>query len=252
VKRQKLSVYVLTYNEEVKIRDCLESVTWADEIIILDSFSTDGTVEICRKYTDKIFQHKFAGFGNLRNTAIGYTQHDWVLSVDADERVTGELRDEILDLLNSEPEADAYFVPRINYFLGHRVRHCGWYPDYRQPQLFNKRKMKYNDQLVHEGFTLSGKASYLKEHVIQYPFLNLGQFFRKMENYSSLRSEDMFRAGKRFHLLQMFTHPLAMFFRIFVLKRGFLDGRIGLIIATLYGYYTLIKYLKLWELGEKK
>lgn len=250
--RKKISAYIITFNEEAKIRDCLESVKWADEIVVLDSFSTDKTVEICREYTDKIIQHEFAGFGNLRNIAVKHTSHDWILSVDADERVTGELRDEILEKLKNGPDADAYFVPRINYFLGHRVRYCGWYPDYRQPQFFHKEKMQYSDQLVHEGFVLKGgMLSYLKGHIIQYPFLNLDQFFRKMERYSTLRAEDMFREGRRFKIHQIITHPLSMFVKIYILKRGFLDGKVGLIISMLYAYYTFIKYIKLWEKYEK-
>lgn len=248
---EKLSAYIITYNEEERIRDCLESVKWADEIVVLDSFSADRTVEICREYTDKIYQHRFAGFGDLRNTAISHTSNNWILSVDADERVTEELREEISEKLKTGPAADAYFVPRINYFLGHRVKHCGWYPDYRQPQFFHKDRMKYTDQLVHEGFILSGRVSYLKGHVIQHPFLNLDHFFRKMERYSTLRAEDMFRKGKRFKIHNMFTSPLSMFFKMYVLKCGFLDGRVGLILSVLYAYYTLIKYLKLWEKCEK-
>ncbi len=252
MNRKKISVYIITYNEETKIRDCLESVKWADEIVVLDSFSTDKTVEICREYTEKIIQHEFVGFGQLRNIAVSHTSCDWVLSVDADERVTDELRDEILDKLKTEPDANAYFVPRINYFLGYRVRHCGWYPDYRQPQFFHRDRMKYNDQLVHEGFISTGKVSYLKGHVLQYPFLNLDQFFRKMERYSSLRAEDMFREGRRFKMHHLITHPLSMFIKMFILKRGFLDRKIGFIISMLYAYYTLIKYLKLWEKSEKE
>ena len=248
---EKLSAYIITYNEEERIRDCLESVKWADEIVVLDSFSTDRTVEICREYTDKIYQHRFAGFGDLRNTAISHTSNNWILSVDADERVTEELREEISEKLKTGPAADAYFVPRINYFLGHRIKHCGWYPDYRQPQFFHKDRMKYTDQLVHEGFILSGKVSYLHGHVLQYPFLSLEQFFRKMDRYSSLRAEDMFREGRRFNIHHLITHPLSMFIKMFILKRGFLDGKVGFIISTLYAYYTFIKYIKLWEKSEQ-
>lgn len=251
MNRKKISVYIITYNEEAKIRECLESVKWADEIVVLDSFSTDKTVEICREYTDKVIQHEFAGFGKSRNVAVQHTSYDWVLSVDADERVTRELRDEILEKLKTEPDADAYFVPRINFFLGHRVRHCGWYPDYRQLQFFHKDRVKYSDQLVHEGFILSGNASYLHGHILHYPFMNLDQFFRKMDLYSSLRAEEMFRQNKRFKIYHLFFNPLSMFIKIFILKRGFLDGTVGLMISVLYAYYTLVKYAKLWEKIEK-
>ncbi|MDI6641871.1 MAG: glycosyltransferase family 2 protein, partial [Elusimicrobiota bacterium] len=148
-------MYVLTYNEERKIRACLESVKWADEIVIIDSYSTDKTLDICKEYTDKIFQKEFTGFGNLRNFALEHITYNWVLSVDSDERVTEELKQEILERLTTEPSADVYFIPRKSHFLTYWVRHCGWYPDYRQPQFFNKTKMKYKEtDLVHETFVL--------------------------------------------------------------------------------------------------
>jgi len=242
----KLSVYVMTFNEKEKIKDCLESVKWADEIVILDSFSTDGTLDLARRYTDKIIQKEFIGFGKLRNIALENCSNEWVLSVDADERVTEELKDEILKKLKDRPVADAFFIPRKSHFLNFRVRHCGWYPDYRQPQFFNKNKMRYKEQLVHETYELNGKVGYLKGHILQFPFLNLDQYFKKMDRYSSLRAEEMFKEGKKFRIFQLIANPLAMFFRMFFLKLGFLDGKVGLILCSLYGYYTMMKYIKLW------
>jgi len=245
--RLKVSAYVMTFNEKDKITDCLESIKWADEIVVLDSFSTDGTVEICKKYTNKIIQKKFEGFGKLRNAALDSCSNDWVLSIDADERCTEELKNEVLGLLEKGPGADAYYVPRKSHFLGVWVRHCGWYPDYRQPQLFNRKKMKYTEQLVHETFVLDGKLSYLKGHALQFPFLNLDQYLRKMERYSGLRAEEMHKAGKKFRISNVVVNPAAMFFRMYVAKLGFLDGKTGLILSFLYAYYTMLKYVKLWE-----
>jgi len=250
MERQKVSVYVMTFNEEANIRDCLESVKWADEIVVMDSFSTDRTVEICRRFTDRIVQEKFAGFGALRNNAVAHCTHDWILSVDADERVTRELKEEVLRKLAKGPDADAYYVPRKSHFLGSWVRHCGWYPDYRQPQFFRKHKLKYREQLVHESFDLDGRIGYLNEHVLQYPFLNLAQFLKKMDRYSSLRAEEMAKDGKNFHVVQAVARPAAMFCRMYVQKLGFLDGKIGFILSLLYGYYTMIKYIKLWEMRQ--
>lgn len=244
----KLSIYVMTFNNKDKIQDCLESVKWADEIVVMDSFSTDGTVEICRQYTNRIIQEKFTGFGALRNKAVAACSYDWILSIDSDERCTEELKKEVLALLKQGPSCDAYHVPRKTYFLDTWVRHCGWYPDYRQPQFFNKQRMRYKDQLVHEGYELTGTLCYLKEHAIQYPFLNLEQFLAKMDRYSSLRAQEMFKEGKRFSIINIIINPFAMFFRMYVVKRGFLDGTIGLMLSLLYGYYyTMIKYVKLWE-----
>jgi glycosyltransferase involved in cell wall biosynthesis len=244
---QKLSVYIICYNNEDKIKDCLESVKWAEDIVVLDSFSTDKTVEICRQYTDRIYQEKFNGFGKLRNAALSYTKYDWILSVDTDERVTEDLKNEIFTLLDKGPGADAYYVPRKTFFLDKWIKHCGWYPDYRQPQFFNKNKMKYKDQLVHESYELDGKVGYMKEHVIQYPFFSLDQYLVKMDRYSSLRAKEMHEKGIKFNIFNLIVNPLAMFFRMYVQKAGFMDGKEGFMLSLLYSYYTMIKYIKLWE-----
>lgn len=251
--RLKLSVFIMTFNEKAKIKDCLESVKWADEIVVMDSFSTDGTVEMCREYGAKIVQEKFIGFGKLRNLALDNCSNDWILSVDADERVTDELKAEVLGLLASGPKADAYYVPRYSHFLTFRVRHCGWYPDYRQPQFFNRKKMRYTEQLVHETYELNGTIGYLKGHCLQYPFFTLEQFLKKMDRYSTLRAEEMHAAGKKFSVINLIVNPAAMFFRMYVMKLGFLDGIVGLLLSFLYGYYyTMVKYVKLWEKNLQK
>ncbi len=254
MNRKKISAYIITFNEEKKIRDCLESVKWADEIVVIDSFSTDETLEICKSYTDKIFQKKFEGFGNLRNFALECVSNDWVLSVDSDERATEEIKNEILALLAKVLDVDVYFVPRKNYFFNKCIKHSGWYPDYRQPQFFNKNKMKYRESdLVHETFELkdNGKVGYLKAHVLQYPFLSLDEFLRKMDRYSTLKAKQMHNEKKRFRFYQLITHPIGCFLRMYIFKLGFLDGKQGLLLAMLYTYYTLIKYAKFWEITVK-
>ena len=182
---QPLSVFIITQNNESHIRDCLESIKWVDEIVVVDSFSSDRTVEICREYTDKIFQHKLEGFGFQRNLALGYTTSEWTLSLDVDERVTKELKEEIRETLKNNPDVDGYFIPRRSHFLGQEIRHCGLYPDYRQVQLFRKDKMEYEDRRVHEGYVLSGKTARLKEHILHYSFRTVEEFVRKMNLYSS-------------------------------------------------------------------
>jgi glycosyltransferase involved in cell wall biosynthesis len=244
----KLSAYVLTFNEEGKIREALESLKWVDEIVVLDSHSTDGTERICREYTDKFYQCDFSGFGRLRNRALELVTHDWVLSLDADERVTDELREEIREKLANGPDCDAYFVPRKNLFLGRWILHCGWYPDYRQPQFFNKHRLRYRDELVHEGFESTGTIGYLHGHALQYPFRDLGEYLRKMSRYSTLMAKQMAAGGRRFHAHQLITHPIFTFFKMYGLRQGFRDGMPGLILSLLYAYYTFVKYAKLWEL----
>lgn len=246
----KVSAVVIAYNDEPNMRGCLETLRWADEIVVVDSHSTDGTEKISLEFTDKVFQHDFHGFGALRNEAVARATYDWVFSLDTDERATPEIRDEIRQLLKRGPEADAYLVPRINYFLGRRIKHSGWYPDYRQPQLFRKDRMRYREDLVHEGFEVDGKIGYLSAHVFQYPFRDLDHYLEKMDRYSDLMASRLVQQGRRFHVHQLATHPLFTFFKMYVLRAGFLDGMPGLILAGLYGYYTFIKYAKFWELSR--
>lgn len=249
---KKVSAVVIAYNDEPNMRACLESLVWADELIVVDSHSTDATAQISREFTDQVYQHDFAGFGKLRNEAIAHATHDWVFSLDTDERATPEIRDEIRKTLEQGPQADAYFVPRRNYFLGRRIRRCGWYPDYRQPQLFHKGRMRYTEDLVHETFELSGKIGYLKEHVDQYPFRNIDQYLMKMDRYSTLMVEEMVKRKDQFYWHQLITHPAFTFFKMFILRRGFLDRKPGLILSGLYAYYTFVKYAKLWEIMRKQ
>jgi len=243
----KLSAVVIAYNDEPNIRACLESVTWADELIVVDSHSTDATATISREFTDKVYQHEFQGFGKLRNEAVAHASYEWVLSLDTDERVTPALRDEIRTVLARGPEADAYFVPRQNFFLGRWIRHGGWYPDYRQPQLFRKSRLRYRDDVVHESFDLNGRIGYLKEPVFQYPFRDVEHYLAKMDRYTELMADRMAGQGRRFRVHQLVTHPCFTFAKMYIGRAGLLDGVPGLILSGLYAYYTFIKYAKLWE-----
>lgn len=243
----KISVVVIGYNDEANIRACLDSVRWADEIIFVDSFSTDATATIAMEFTDKVFQHKFEGFGKLRNDAVAHAANDWIFSLDTDERATPEIREEIYKLLAHNPEAPAYFVPRQNFFFGRWIKHCGWYPDYRQPQLFNRHRMRYREEAVHEGFEADAPVGYLKEHVTQIPFRNIKQFLGKMDRYSDLMAQRLVEKKRKFHAHQLITHPTFTFVKMYFLRRGFLDGLQGFILSGLYAYYTFIKYVRLWE-----
>jgi glycosyltransferase involved in cell wall biosynthesis len=248
----KLSVYVIAYNDEPNMRACLESAAWADELIVIDSHSTDATEQISREFTDRVFQHDFHGFGRLRNDAVAHASHDWVFSLDTDERITPELRREIEELLRRGPQAEAYFVPRKNYFLGRWIRQAGWYPNYRQPQLFRKDRMRYRDELVHEGFEVDGVVGHLKEHVIQYPFRDIDQYVTKMDRYADLMARRMADEGKQFRTHDLISHPVYTFLKMYGLQRGFRGGMPGLILATLYAYYTFVKYARLWELQRQR
>jgi glycosyltransferase involved in cell wall biosynthesis len=248
----KVSVYVIAYSDEPNMRACLESVAgWAVELIVVDSHSTDRTAAISLEFTDKVHQLEFHGFGRLRNEAVALTTHEWVFSLDSDERMTPELKEEIRLVLDRGPGADAYFVPRKNYFLGRWIKHCGWYPDYRQPQLFRKDRFRYREELVHESFDCDGPVGFLQSPALQYPFRDIDHYVAKQDRYSDLMARRMVEQGRRFSSHQLITHPLGACLKMYVQRAGFLDGMPGLILSGLYGYYTFMKYAKFWELAKK-
>jgi glycosyltransferase involved in cell wall biosynthesis len=218
--------------------------------MVVDSFSTDRTVEICKKYTDRILTHSFVGYGKLRNMAIQQASHDWILSLDADERVTEPLKEEIVRELEKGPSADGYSIPRKSHFLGYWVRHCGWYPDYRSMQLFHKAKGRYTEVLNDDHLELSpgGRRGYLKSPILHYTYHDLDQYLAKMDRYTTLKAQQMVKDGRRFHAHQLVTHPVFTFLKMYIFRQGFRDGHIGLILSILYTYYTFVKYAKLWEL----
>src|SRR5579885_3719020 len=185
---EKISAYIIAYNEAEKIAAALNSVQWADEVIVVDSASTDRTAEIAASLGARVVQVPFAGFGDLRNRAIEACSHDWIFSLDADERCTAELRDEIIALLAAGPPLDVYRVPRRSYMMGRWIRGSGWYPNFRQPQLFRKGSMRYTLDPVHEGYeVLEGRpVGTLQNAIWQFPFASLEEVIRKMNRYSSL------------------------------------------------------------------
>lgn len=245
-----LTAYVLTYNEAGQIKETLESIKWADELIVVDSMSTDGTLEVAKQYGARIITEKFSGFGALRNAALDASSNDWMLSIDADERCTPELAREIRSELEG-PRFDAYHIPRKSHFLGKWMRHSGWYPDYRQPQLFNRKNFRYNPDLVHETYTLNGRLGCLKEHALQFPWPTLEVATAKLHRYSTLMAQRYADAGKTHGLWRLLGSPLAMFLKVYVAQQGFRDGRHGLILAVLYANYTFLKYAKLWQIRSR-
>ena len=249
--RPYISVYILTYNEADKIADAIQSVLWADEIIVADSFSSDDTATIAESLGATVVNLPFHTFGQIRNDAIAACSHDWVFSLDADERCTEAAHQEILEVV-SKPEADAYFVPRRNWFLGRWVMHSGWYPDYRQPQLFRKKCMRFNaDDEVHESYHIDGKVDYLKQDIIQVPYKDIAQLLHKAQRYSSLGAEKLARQGKRGGIAKGVAHGLWNFFKHYVLKLGFLDGRAGFMIALGNFEGTFYRYAKVEEIRQK-
>jgi glycosyltransferase involved in cell wall biosynthesis len=247
----KLSVTIITYNEEENIKDCLESVKWSDEIVIVDSFSSDKTVEIAREFTPKVFQNKWTNFSEQKNLALEKASNEWVLSVDADERATPKLKEEILTILNSEFQSfNGYYIPRRNHYLGRWIRHCGWYPDYKL-RLFRRAKGRFNERTVHESVVVEGRKGYLKSYLNHYSYKNLSDHLGRIDKFSTLAAEQMFRDGKRARFFDLLFLPLTRFIKMYLIKRGYLDGIYGLIVSVMGSFYVFTKYLKLWELSRR-
>ena len=243
----KVSAYILTYNEEDKIEAAVASVLWADEVVVVDSFSTDHTAEITTALSARVVQVPFTGFGELRNRALEACQYDWIFSLDADERCTAEVRDEILKLLAEGPALDVYRVPRRSYMMGRWIRGSGWYPNFRQPQLFRKGSLRYTLEPVHEGFeNLSGKPlGTLNNAIWQFPFRNLEEVIRKMDRYSSLGAAKL--AGKRVSMASALAHGVWSFLKHYIFKLGFIDGWAGFVIALGNFEGTFYRYAKRYE-----
>lgn len=243
----RLSVYVITFNEATKLEAALRSVAWADEIVVADSHSTDDTVAIARRYTDKILQVPFEGFGRLRNAVLPHLTGDWVLSLDADERCTPAAAAEIRRVIAATDAADAYLVPRRNFFFGRWINYSGWYPDYRQPQLFRRGRLHYTDDAVHETYVLNGRLGRLTEPFAQVPFRDLNQLLSKMQRYSTLGVNRLQQQGRKPSMSRALAHGLAAFARHYVLRGGVLDGWPGFLIALSNFEGTFYRYAKYYE-----
>lgn len=244
----RISVYIIAYNEADKIEAALTSVSWADEIIVADSFSTDRTAEIATEMGAKVIQIPFNGFGLLRTQAVDACSCEWIFSLDADERCTVEVRDEILDIVASESPHDVWFIPRRNIFMGRWLK-C-FYPDYRQPQLFRKGALAYKPDQVHEGFIIktSKTPGYLKNSIWQLPFKNLEEVQRKTLRYSSLSAVKMGQEGRKaVGMASALLQGLWAFIHIFIIKKSILDGWPGFVIALGNFEGTFYKYAKLYE-----
>lgn len=254
--RWKVSVCIIAYNEERNIGDCLESVKWADEIILLDSYSTDRTVEIARQYTAQVFQAPWEGFSRNKNICIGKASNEWILVIDADERMTPELKNEICSLTDG---ADGYYLGRKNFFLGKWIRFCGWYPDY-SIRLFRKGKGVFGDRAVHEAVRIDGRTAKLTYALLHFTYTSVHQFIERLNRYSTLAAEEICKnqgslttARLRWNtLVNLLTRPGFTFFKMCILKLGLLDGKYGFLISFFYSYYVFLKYAKTWELARTK
>jgi glycosyltransferase involved in cell wall biosynthesis len=242
-----ISVIVITKNEERNIRECLETVRWANEIVVADDGSEDKTIEIAKEFTDKTYMHAWLGYGAAKNFALSHCTSEWVLSLDADERVTPELQAEIISAITSAaPDIVAFNMPRRANFLGRWINHCGWYPG-RITRVFRRNAGLFSEEKVHERLKVNGLTYSLKSDLLHYTDPDLVHYFEKFNNYTSLAAAELKEKGKKFNLLNLVVNPLWVFVRMYVLRLGFLDGIPGLILCILSANYVFTKYAKLWE-----
>ena len=241
-----VSVIVITKNEENNIIGCLESVRWADDIVLVDAQSIDKTVECARLYTSKIFIQPWLGFAEAKKFAVERTAYDWVLWIDADERVVPELANEIQSIVQKETDIAAFTVGRKAYFLGRWIRHSGWYPG-RVARLFHKRRARFNSAAVHEGLEIDGPIGRLRYDLLHFTDPNLYHYFGKFNRYTALASQESVRKGKKFHFSDILVRPPWLFVKMYFLRLGFLDGVPGLLLALLSSAYVFTKYAKIWE-----
>ena len=246
----KISAYIIAYNEAEKITAAIEGVQWADEVVLVDSSSTDGTPEIAVRLGARVVQVEFKGFGDLRNQALAACSHEWIFSLDSDERCTPEVAREVRAIANSPQSLDVYRVPRRNYFMGRWIKHSGWYPNFRQPQLFRKGCMSYDLKPVHEGYVLHSDkpVGALKNAIWQFPFKNMAEVMHKANRYSSLGAEKI--KHKKISMATALAHAIWAFVKHYVFKLGVLDGWPGFVIALGSFEGTFYRYVKALELQK--
>ena len=249
--RLSLTALVTTYNEEHNIGRCLESVAWAEDILVVDSFSTDGTCREAARHTDRILQHPYESPARQKNWALEQARHRWVLILDADERATPELEKEVRTLLEQEPGHAAYWIHRRNTFRGREMRHGGWETD-RVIRLVDRKRARYPDVRVHEEMKVDGPVGVLRGRLIHHSVRSLEQYSPKMERYSRWWAEERWERGQRATAWTVFAHTIARFVRMFLLRRGFLDGGHGLVLALMASFSVYQKHAKLWELGLRR
>ncbi len=247
MRKIPLSVAIITLNEEDRLPSCLGSLSFADEIVVVDSGSTDGTLEIARNAGCRVFEEPWKGFGRQKQSAVDKCINDWVLVIDADERIPEDTAKAIIEVLEN-PRADGYSFPRKNFFNDKWMRHGGWWPD-RIVRLFKKTYGRVSDEIVHEGVAVSGSVTDIDSPIHHRPIRNLHDMLRKVNSYSTLGAERLYARGRRASVTLALIKGAAAFFKGYILRAGFLDGAEGFIIAFSHSITTSFKYLKLWEKG---
>ena len=248
----KLSVIVITYNEEKNIRECLESLTWADETIIVDSNSNDKTIELASFYTGKIYRLQNHTYAQKRNLGIEKASGEWILWVDADERISTELKEEILAVVNlPQQDYSPFLIKRKSFFINKFIKHCGWYPDYSLRLFKKSSRIMFDNARVHERPIYKGKTAKLRSEIIHYTDLTIEHYINKLNSYTTSSAEDLYEHGKKAGIFDIIFRPAFTFIKMYFLKMGLFDGYTGLVLCTLSSAHVLIKYSKLYFLNNK-
>lgn len=252
--RSSISAFVVCCNEERQIRRCLESVRWCDEIIVVDSGSTDQTLEICRQFTSKIIYQPWQGYVKQKRFALEQCSSDWVLNIDADEEVSEDLRGEILDILNRDHAGEAspvngYYLNRVVFFLDRWWRKGGWHPEYRL-RLCRRLSTTWGGEDPHEKASVTGETARCKSELHHYSFTDLSDYVRRMNTLSSNATHSLLERGVRPSVLAIVFRPIARFFKFYISRKGYREGVAGLVVAIVEAISVFLKYSKVWEAVE--
>ena len=240
--KNKITATIITRNEEANIERCLNSIDWVDEIVVVDSFSTDKTIEICEKYKCKIIQTEWKGFGKTKKYAVDASSNNWIFSIDADEEVTNELKNKILSILVN-PEFEGYKIKRTSYYLGTQIKYCGWDRDFPL-RLFNRKNGNFDNKEVHESVIINGQKGKLNEVIHHYTYPTISSHISKMNRYTDL---SLIQQKKRYSILSAVIFGINKFFKMYLLQRGFLDGKVGFLLCLNSSYGIFLKYIKTWQ-----
>lgn len=250
----EISAVIITYNEEGRLEGALKSLAGvASEIIVVDCHSTDGTVRLARRYTDRVYERAWTNFADQKNFGNDKAAHPWILSLDADERISPEFRTELLELKKSEPDCDAFSIPRRVFYLGRWIRHSGWYPD-RKVRLFRKSGSRWEGEFVHEKLTFQGSLRRLNGPIHHFTYRNIAEHLARINKFSDLGAQKLYAAGKKARWSHLLLLPFFRFARAYLWRGGLLDGFAGLVISVLTGYAVFVRYAKLreiWKKGER-
>jgi glycosyltransferase involved in cell wall biosynthesis len=250
----RISAVLITFNEEANISSALQSLAGiADEIVVVDSRSTDRTVKLAREFTDRVVERKWTNYSDQKNFADGLAVHPWILSLDADERISPGLRAELLALKSQDPSCAGFSMPRLVFYLGRWIRHCGWYPD-RKVRLFRRDAARWEGEYVHETLVIRGEIRKLKGPLHHYTYRNIGDHLTRLNAFADLGAQKLYAQGRKSRWPHLLVLPFSRFLKSYVLKRGFLDGFAGLVVSVLNGYSIFVRYAKLreiWKKGER-